>query len=329
MRINDSKGFTIVEMLVAAGLLGLALAGAMSFFVFQSQKGADATRLKVARENLTLALMLIQRDIMAAGYGTMGASGVDPKTLSFVIKANYGVDQVTGMLFNSKDTTTTPDKLHIGYGTFLDMNYDVNGTNDSNSVFKYSAIKNIGPTPASTFIYDVFPVEMAVTTDTRPVGGFICSTCGSLLSPDAADINWQTTGSRTSGTKTWTVKLQSSMLPMMSSLSGNVAPSIVYRIAQDFGHSWVTPGVYPPYELQRNGVRIAGGDPGLEVYNLKVSDMSGVSNLKRSFSIRLDYQVKMGGSKDEQTLNGTAKKTWYKSYVTIEANPRVIMLNGG
>ena len=55
MRINNSKGFTIVEMLVAAGLLSLAIAGAMSFFIFQSQKGADATRLKVARENLTLA----------------------------------------------------------------------------------------------------------------------------------------------------------------------------------------------------------------------------------------------------------------------------------
>ena len=32
-----------------------------------------------------------------------------------------------------------PDKIHVGYGNFLDMSFDINGTNDSNTVFKYSA----------------------------------------------------------------------------------------------------------------------------------------------------------------------------------------------
>ncbi len=162
---------------------------------------------------------------------------------------------------------------------------------------------------------------MALTTDTKPVGGFMCSTCGAGLVPDGGDIDWQHTASPTTlaanNRWNWTVKLY----PSTTQLSGNVAPSIVYRIAQDTAR--------PTQELQRNGMRIAGGDPGLEVYNLSVADLSGASNLKRSFSIRIDYQVKLGGSNTEATSHGTAKQSWYRSYVTIDANPRVILLNGG
>ena len=66
--MNNSKGFTLLEMMVAAGLLAIALAGAMSFFIYQSQSGADSGKLKAARENISLALTLLQRDIMLAGY---------------------------------------------------------------------------------------------------------------------------------------------------------------------------------------------------------------------------------------------------------------------
>ncbi len=84
--MNNSKGFTLLEMMVAAGLLAIALAGAMSFFIYQSQSGADSGKLKAARENLSLALMLLQRDIMLAGYGVYGDGSVtNPKTLSLVL----------------------------------------------------------------------------------------------------------------------------------------------------------------------------------------------------------------------------------------------------
>jgi len=165
-----------------------------------------------------------------------------------------------------------------------------------------------------------------VTTDAKPLGGFICGSC-TAGQPDAGDVDWQNTGSRPPNTKPWLFKLSSGS---KSNLSGNVAPSIVYRIAQDSSHRYVhLPEIDAQYELQRNGVRVAGGDPDLEVYNLKVSDLS--TTMKRSFSIRIDYQVKLGGSLPESgaTQHGTAKQTWYKTWVTIEANPRVILLNGG
>jgi len=340
--MSNSKGFTLVEMMVAAGILAIALAGAMSFFVYQSSKGADATRLRVARENLSLALMLIERDIMAAGYGVAGAttSSSSTKTLSLYINSNYGVDDVTSNTYNSKDTTSTPDKLYVGYGTFLDMNFDVLASNDTNTVFRYSSLRT-NPTvqpppypraslppaplaaPTNSFVYDLFQYTgMAVTTDTKPLGGFICDV---VAGTQAADIDWVATGNPATGTPPWTFKLAAT-----AQLSGNVAPAIVYRIAQDMGHQWANPAYGPTYELQRNGIRIAGGDPNLEVYNLTVTDVGTTApDIQRSYFIRLDYQVKLGGSQDEPQNHGTAKKTWYKSWVTIQASPRLILLNGG
>jgi len=306
-------------MMVAAGILMIAVTGAMSFFIYQSQKGADSTRIRSARENLTLALILIQRDIMAAGYGVTG-----DKTLSLV-SATYGIDRVTGNEYNSTLTTSTPAKLHVGFGTFLDMNFDINGTNDTNSLFKYAASKDIGSAAVSTFVYDQFPIDMDVTSNTKPVGGFISNS-------GASDVNWKTSGSKPGGTKNWTVRLQSGMptgtpSSIRSTLAGKVAPSVVYRIAQDFSHLYVATGIDPTYELQRNGMRIAGGEPGLEVYNLSVTDES--SGQKRRFAIRIDYQVKLAGSKDENASHGTAKTSWHKGFVTIKADPRVIVLGGG
>jgi|WetSurSiteA1Bulk_404760.scaffolds.fasta_scaffold43610_1 prepilin-type N-terminal cleavage/methylation domain-containing protein len=331
--MNNSKGFTLLEMMVAAGLLAIALAGAMSFFIYQSQSGADSGKLKAARENLTLALTLLQRDMMQAGYGVKG-----DKTLSLVLKSKYGIDNLAGDTFSSVDTTewnvaglprvTTsdpflptgstfrPDKIHIGFGNFMDMNFDINGTNDTNTVFKYLASKDIGPAAVNTFAYDLFPLGMDVSTNTKPLGGFICKDCGGGSTPNAEDVNWVTTGSRPNAppTKSWTFRLNTG-----KTLKGNVVPSIVYRIAKDTKR--------PTYELQRNGIRIAGGDPEMEVYNLTVKDQSSPDALQ--FSIRIDYQLMLTGSKGESNLHGTDKKTWRKGWVTLGADPRTVVLNEG
>ena len=334
--MNNSKGFTLLEMMVAAGLLAIALAGAMSFFIYQSQSGADSGKLRAARENLSLSLMLLQRDIMLAGYGVTG-----DKALSMVLMTNYGVDIVTGDALVSNDNTTQwnvadlphvvtndpflpttsnfrPDKVHVGYGNFLDMSFDINGTNDTNTVFKYSASRDIGAAGVNTFAYDKFPLGMDVSTNTKPLGGFICKDCGGGSTPKAEDVNWVTTGSRPNDntTKSWTFRLNSG-----TTLARSVVPSIVYRIARDTKRQ--------TYELQRNGIRVAGGDPEMEVYNLTVKDRTQSPNTTLQFSVRIDYQVMLTGSKGESNLHGTDKKTWRKGWVTLEADPRTVVLNEG
>ncbi len=61
----------------------------------------------------------------------------------------------------------------------------------------------------------------------------------------AADIDWAATGNP-GHECAWN-------FTVTANLVGNVAPSIVYRIAKDTKRL--------TYELQRNGIRIAGGDP--------------------------------------------------------------------
>ena len=177
----------------------------MSFFIYQSRTGADSSKLKTARQDLTLALTLMKRDITLAGCGVAG-----DKTLSLVLKSNYGVDNVTGDTLDSTDstqwnvadlprlvsdpasdpylptgTTFRPDKIFVEYGNFLDMNFDINGITDTDTVFKYSASKDIGASDVNSFIYDIFPIGMDVSTNTKPLGGFICKDCGSGSTPKA------------------------------------------------------------------------------------------------------------------------------------------------
>ncbi len=334
--MKNSKGFTLVEMMVAAGLLALALAGAMSFFIYQSRTGADSSKFKTARQDLTLALTLMKRDITLAGCGVAG-----DKTLSLVLISNYGVDNVTGDTLNSTDstqwnvtdlprlvsdpasdpylptgTTFKPDKIFVEYGNFLDMNFDINGITDTDTVFKYSASKVIGASDVNSFIYDIFPIGMDVSTNTKPLGGFICKDCGTGSAPKGAEVDWVATGSRPndSVTKSWTFKLNTG-----KNLHGTVAPSIVYRIAKDTKRE--------TYELQRNGIRIAGGDPEMEVYGLTVKDQSSGNSLR--FTVRIDYQVKLTGSQAELNAHGPGKKTWHKAWITFEADPRTLVLNAG
>ena len=103
------------------------------------------------------------------------------------------------------------------------------------------------------------------------------------------------TGSRPndSVTKSWTFKLNTG-----KNLHGTVAPSIVYRIAKDTKRE--------TYELQRNGIRIAGGDPEMEVYGLTVKDQSAGNSLR--FTVRIDYQVKLTGSQEELNAARTGQE---------------------
>jgi prepilin-type N-terminal cleavage/methylation domain-containing protein len=348
--MNNSKGFTMVEMMVAAGILAIALAGAMSFFIFQSQSGADSGKLKAARENLSLALTMLQRDIMVAGYGVWGVANVpNPRRLSLAIMANWGIDNVTGDVFNSLDATWwdvaglprltagdnflragaqfRPDKLYVGYGNFLDMSFDINNMNDTNSASALRTRPTAQPPPmprpilppeplaaaANNFVYDLFQyAPLTVTNATRPLGGFLSDAAGGAAT--AADVDWARTGNPATNAPPWTF-----FLTPGQNLVGNVVPAVVYRIARDANR--------PTFELQRNGVRIAGGDPGLEVYNLTVIDQSAGN--QRLLSVRIDYQVMLTGAASEANLHGTAKTTWYKGWVTIEADPRIIVMYDG
>ncbi|MGB6065139.1 MAG: prepilin-type N-terminal cleavage/methylation domain-containing protein [Desulfomonilaceae bacterium] len=66
---KDSRGFTIVEMMVALFIVALIFSIVIGFYLFQSKRGGQSAKETSARHSVALALMQIQRDVVQMGYG--------------------------------------------------------------------------------------------------------------------------------------------------------------------------------------------------------------------------------------------------------------------
>jgi hypothetical protein len=67
--VKNSKGFTVVEMMVGAVVLTIVLILTTAFFRTQTKFGGQLVKDTGTRESINTALMLIKRDIMQAGIG--------------------------------------------------------------------------------------------------------------------------------------------------------------------------------------------------------------------------------------------------------------------
>lgn len=99
MRI--SKGFSLVEMMVAAGIMAVFLALVIPFFIFQTSQSAQSTRTKYSDQDVDLAFTLLRRDILHAGLGCRGH-----EALGIFVQDGGGTD---------------PDELYVNYGGYLNM----------------------------------------------------------------------------------------------------------------------------------------------------------------------------------------------------------------
>ncbi len=117
--MKNSKGFTLIELMVGMVILAAAIAGALSFFIFQSQRGHESFRDKSTDEMVFSALALLTRDVHSSGFGCVTQR---PKLASLIRRvANY------------------PDELYVSYSEYLDMQYHDRDTGlsylRSNSIF--------------------------------------------------------------------------------------------------------------------------------------------------------------------------------------------------
>ncbi len=69
MKKRVPEGFTVTEMMVAMAVMVVILLVAIVFFRTQSKMSGTATRDRLGRQDITLALTALQRDIVQAGYG--------------------------------------------------------------------------------------------------------------------------------------------------------------------------------------------------------------------------------------------------------------------
>lgn len=87
---NRAGGFTLIEFMVAVGLLGILMVAVMSSFTFQQQTYVVTDQVAEAKQNVRVIADLIERDIRNAGY-------MVPRTAALC-----GVDSTNG-----------PDKLYV------------------------------------------------------------------------------------------------------------------------------------------------------------------------------------------------------------------------
>lgn len=101
--MRNSKGFTLVELMVGMLILAAAIAGALSFFIFQSQRGHESFRDKNTDEAVFSALTVMSRDIHAAGLGVVS----DYPKLALLVRR----------------TPNLPDALYLSYNEYMDIQY--------------------------------------------------------------------------------------------------------------------------------------------------------------------------------------------------------------
>jgi len=101
-RLNSARGHTLVELMAGMVILLLVVAGAFSFFIFQSVEGFEVFRIKRVEEAVSLTQAVILRDILEAGSGLM-----DHPYLSVYI--------------SSGATSSDNDTLYISHSGFLTM----------------------------------------------------------------------------------------------------------------------------------------------------------------------------------------------------------------
>ncbi len=65
----EACGFTIVEMMVSVLIFGFVIAGALSFFVYQSRMAMESKAAKMVGESVSSALRMINTDLLHAGSG--------------------------------------------------------------------------------------------------------------------------------------------------------------------------------------------------------------------------------------------------------------------
>ncbi|MEW6720812.1 MAG: PilW family protein [Thermodesulfobacteriota bacterium] len=119
-RGNPEAGFTLIEVMAALAILGIAMTAVFSTFISQQQSFTTQSRVAEMQQNLRLAVDCMTRDIRMAGYGmpmsTNTASdnvalpaGVLPGGIT-AIRAIFPVDNNAG-----------PDQIYILYRYDMDL----------------------------------------------------------------------------------------------------------------------------------------------------------------------------------------------------------------
>lgn len=107
-RYKESRGFTLVELLITLVICGLVLTAAYQFFITQNKIYLQEKELAAMEQRLRTAINIIAKDLRKAGYNTNGNNSVGINTTSdntqiifSYVNATNDVETITYSLYDS------------------------------------------------------------------------------------------------------------------------------------------------------------------------------------------------------------------------------------
>jgi Tfp pilus assembly protein PilW len=124
-RRNAKAGFSLVEVMVGAGLASIILAGTLGTFLFLGRSGANLRNYNDMEAQARKSLELFAEDTRQASSVIWTSS----ESVTLVVNSNNVVYTHSSGIFTRKTGTGTTTLLSgITTGTFVFSAYDINGT---------------------------------------------------------------------------------------------------------------------------------------------------------------------------------------------------------
>ena len=151
MRKNGTAGFTLVEVLAAIAILGIAMAAIFSTFLFQQKSYTTQVRVAEMQQNLRDAGEMITRDLRMCTYGI-------PFTVNIVD------NEIATRFIKPVNSSTGPDEIYVLY------RYDGDAAYVSDNVNLASGATTVTLTSTAGFVAgDRLLVYNATNADLRRV----------------------------------------------------------------------------------------------------------------------------------------------------------------
>jgi prepilin-type N-terminal cleavage/methylation domain-containing protein len=290
--MTSERGYTLVELMVGMVILLMVIAGALSFFIFQSVEGFESFRMKRVDQAVFLTQSLIARDILEAGCGlsvnenlamlVLDHDGDDTYANTYTAKWNAG---------SPVQEKTYPDELYVNYSQYLSMDVpakfkestqgqDVTDSIKQSSLF-YETFDNKSGKKYQGCLQLASASQFQLLCIPKHTGQTMYESIGAVIRDDgtAVDVRIKnmkdyppTDCSRPEQTQTWT-------FPLASTVTATVAPAISYKWrkiavgSRQIGSLWRNRGADadysdPTYASTRKP--ILGGESYLDVTDFQV-----------------------------------------------------------
>jgi type IV pilus assembly protein PilW len=103
MRSNGTAGFSLIEVMAAIVILGIAMTAVFSTFLFQQQSYTTQVRVAEMQQNLRDAVETISRDIRMCTYGIP------------INNVNFVDNEITSRYLKPVNSTSGPDEIYVLY----------------------------------------------------------------------------------------------------------------------------------------------------------------------------------------------------------------------